>query len=90
MSFLKNLLTKLKAHKLIVIGLDGTPYTFLKRIFSEGGMPTLNSLFKEGYFKQMNSIIPTISSVAWSSASSLPHPFSPSYIPKNGPKRAER
>jgi len=67
MSFLKNLLTKPKPRKLIVIGLDGTPFNFLQRIFSEGRMPTLNKLFKQGSFKRMNSVIPTISSVAWSS-----------------------
>ena len=30
-------------------------------------MPNFSSLIQEGDFKQMNSVIPTISSVAWSS-----------------------
>jgi len=53
--------------RLVVIGLDGTPFTLIQRLFAEGKMPNFSSLVQEGDFKQMNSVIPTISSVAWTS-----------------------
>ncbi len=53
--------------RLIVLGLDGTPFTLIQRMFAEGKLPNLSSLVQEGDFKQMKSVIPTISSVAWSS-----------------------
>jgi len=68
MSFLKNLLSKTKPStpRLIVIGLDGTPFTFIQRMLTEGRMPNFQSLISLGSIKRMNSVIPTISSVAWS------------------------
>ena len=67
MSFLKNLLSKRPSPpKLIVIGLDGTPYSFVQRMFSEGRMPNFQKLVSRGSIQRMNSVIPTISSVAWS------------------------
>ncbi|MHB1464027.1 MAG: alkaline phosphatase family protein [Thermoleophilia bacterium] len=51
----------------MVIGLDGAPYTFLKKEIGEGSLPNLASLFARGRFKQMETEIPTISSVAWAS-----------------------
>lgn len=56
-----------KDKKMVVLGLDGVPFTFIKRIIEEGKMPNFASLLKKGEFKRMNSVIPTISSVAWSS-----------------------
>ena len=71
MSFLKDLFYKTnkksKSRKLIVIGLDGTPYSFVQRMFSEGRMPNFQKLVSRGSIQRMNSVIPTISSVAWSS-----------------------
>ena len=53
--------------KLIVIGLDGTPFTHVQRMLAEGNMPNFSSLVQEGDIKQMKSVMPTISSVAWTS-----------------------
>ncbi|MHC1683117.1 MAG: alkaline phosphatase family protein [Clostridiaceae bacterium] len=50
-----------------VLGLDGMPYTLLKDKFSKGEMKNLYNISKLGQIKQMNSVIPTISSVAWTS-----------------------
>ena len=56
-----------KKRRLVVIGLDGTPYTFLKKEISEGSLPNLAGLFARGRLAQMETEIPTISSVAWAS-----------------------
>ena len=49
--------------KLFVLSLDGTPYTLLKDALKH--LPNLKKLFAQGTFTQMDSVIPTISSVAW-------------------------
>ncbi len=56
-----------KKRRLVVIGLDGTPYTFLKKEIGEGSLPNLSGLFARGRLAQMETEIPTISSVAWAS-----------------------
>lgn len=52
---------------LFVIGLDGTPYTFLKKEIGAGSFPHMAKLFSRGGLAQMETEIPTISSVAWAS-----------------------
>lgn len=49
--------------KLFVLSLDGTPYTLLRDAVDR--LPHLKKLFAQGSFVQMDSVIPTISSVAW-------------------------
>ncbi len=49
--------------KLFVLSLDGTPYTLLQGALER--LPNLKKLFAQGSFVQMDSVIPTISSVAW-------------------------
>lgn len=51
------------SRKLFVLGLDGTPYTLLKENLER--LPNLKKLCAQGSFTQMDSVIPTISSVAW-------------------------
>lgn len=51
--------------KHVVMGLDGVPYSLLSRMFREGVMPFLKTLSEENYFKEINSSIPPVSSVAW-------------------------
>jgi predicted AlkP superfamily phosphohydrolase/phosphomutase len=51
----------------IIIGIDGVPYTFLKDLSQKGTLPNFKKLVNEGTFVQMDSSIPEISSVAWSS-----------------------
>ena len=53
--------------RVVVLGLDGVPFTFLKKLFSEGKMPYLKSLTEKGSFSQMDSVFPPVSSCAWSS-----------------------
>ena len=64
------LLDKLKAKqnkRAVVIGLDGTPYTLAKRFIADGTMPRLAEIVRRGSLLQMDTSIPDISSVAWTS-----------------------
>ena len=64
------LLDKLKKREkspVVVIGLDGVPYTLLENLRDGGHIPNMTSIFADGYFGQMCVCIPEISSVSWSS-----------------------
>ena len=64
------LLDKLKKKEkspVVVIGLDGVPYTLLENLRDGGYIPNMTSIFADGYFGQMSVCIPEISSVSWSS-----------------------
>ena len=64
------LLGKLKKKdksQVVVIGLDGVPYTLLADLRERGHIPNMASIFADGYFGQMSVCIPEISSVSWSS-----------------------
>ncbi|MFQ5795330.1 MAG: alkaline phosphatase family protein [Candidatus Bipolaricaulia bacterium] len=54
-----------RAKKLVVLGLDGLPFSLLNEAFAAGRLPNLKRLSREGVWAQMNSVIPTVSSVAW-------------------------
>ncbi|MFQ5866016.1 MAG: alkaline phosphatase family protein, partial [bacterium] len=62
-SFLK----KDKGAKVFVISIDGVPYSFMRKSIEEGHFPNFKRFLDHGDFKRMNSVQPTISSVAWSS-----------------------
>ena len=64
MSFLSKLFGK-RSPRLVVIGLDGTPHTFLQRMIREGRMPNFERITQQAGFTRMNSVYPTVSSVAW-------------------------
>ena len=51
----------------MVIGLDGTPYSFLDKEMESGALPNLARLKRRGGFRQMETDIPPVSSVAWAS-----------------------
>ena len=53
--------------KTIIIGLDGVPFDMLAHFAETGIMPNTSQLISEGVFKKMESSIPAVSSVAWSS-----------------------
>lgn len=55
------------AKRVVVLGFDGTPYSFMKRMKGENRLPNLAKLFDEGTFMRMDSIHPYVSCVAWSS-----------------------
>jgi len=56
-----------RKRRVVVIGLDGTPHTLLQRLLAEGRMPELARIVAEGELRQMDSIWPWVSSVAWAS-----------------------
>jgi predicted AlkP superfamily phosphohydrolase/phosphomutase len=56
-----------KGKKVCLIGLDGVPFSLIKKITDNDTTPNLASLFKTGVLKQMSVSIPEISSVSWSS-----------------------
>ena len=51
----------------VIIGLDGMPYRLIRNLAENGTMPNMKGLIEESAFRQMESSIPEISSVAWSS-----------------------
>ena len=56
-----------KNSKTVIIGLDGVPFDLLNDLAESGVMPNTASLIANGTFKKMQSSIPEVSSVAWSS-----------------------
>ncbi len=58
---------KSKKKRVVVIGLDGVPYSFVREMANRGELPNLQSLLREGSLSRMNSTVPCVSSVAWSS-----------------------
>ncbi|HID10277.1 MAG TPA: nucleotide pyrophosphatase [Candidatus Latescibacteria bacterium] len=53
--------------RVLVIGLDGVPYSFLKKHMESGDLPNLAQIAEGGTFRRINSVYPTVSSVAWAS-----------------------
>jgi predicted AlkP superfamily phosphohydrolase/phosphomutase len=62
-------LKKKKAPRLAVIALDGVPFTFMQKEIERGNLPELGKLAQGGTFRQMRSVHPCVSSVAWTSFS---------------------
>jgi predicted AlkP superfamily phosphohydrolase/phosphomutase len=52
--------------KTVVIGIDGVPYRLMKDLSDKNVMPNFRMLQKEGNFCKMQSSIPELSSVSWS------------------------
>lgn len=55
------------SRSIVVLGLDGTPYTFIKKELEAGTLPNLGSLFSRGILGRMETELPAVSSVAWAS-----------------------
>ncbi|MCD6100522.1 MAG: alkaline phosphatase family protein [Candidatus Marinimicrobia bacterium] len=53
--------------RVFVLGLDGVPYSMVCDLIAKGHWPNFANLFGKNSFVRMHSVIPTISSVAWSS-----------------------
>src|SRR5215470_11785116 len=53
--------------RVVVIGLDGTPCTLARTFIEDGTMPRFAELAGRGTLLQMDTSIPDISSVAWTS-----------------------
>ena len=58
---------KKEQKRVVFIGLDGTPYTFMQRLIAEGRAPNAARLAQQGSLLRMDSVWPWVSSVAWSS-----------------------
>lgn len=57
----------MKPKRLIIIGLDGVPFGMIKKLAKSGVMPNTARLIQDSFFSPMNSTLPEISCVAWSS-----------------------
>lgn len=53
--------------RVLVVALDGVPYTYVQRLFAQGEMPNLQAIAREGELAQMDTSMPNVSSVAWAS-----------------------
>ncbi len=62
-----NKMKKKDSQRLIIIGIDGAPYRFIKKFTENNIMPNLKSIIENGVFSKMQSTIPEISSISWSS-----------------------
>jgi predicted AlkP superfamily phosphohydrolase/phosphomutase len=62
MGFLKS-----KKKRVVVIGLDGVPHPFIQEMIKKGELPNFESLLPVGSLARMQSTVPCVSSVAWSS-----------------------
>jgi predicted AlkP superfamily phosphohydrolase/phosphomutase len=60
-------LRRRRSPRVVVIGIDGTPHSLIDRLMDEGRMPHFASLVRKGHIRPINSVYPTVSSVAWSS-----------------------
>jgi len=52
--------------RVVVLGIDGVPYSLLKRFISEDVMPNLAGLQEKGILAPMTASIPEVSSTSWS------------------------
>lgn len=60
--------------RLFILGLDGTPLPLLQRLFQAGDLPHLARLFERGSAVEMNSSLPDVSAVAWTSINTGKNP----------------
>ncbi len=51
----------------VVLGLDGVPHSMLKELMANGVMPNMSKLVAAGTLRRMESTLPSVSSVAWTS-----------------------
>lgn len=54
-------------NRTVIVGLDGVPYDLLNHLADAGIMPFTKKLISGGTFRKMQSTVPEVSSVAWSS-----------------------
>lgn len=55
-----------KDQKVVVLGIDGVPYSLLSRFADQGVMPNFSNLMREGTLCRMTASIPEVSSTSWS------------------------
>ena len=57
----------MQSGRIIIVGLDGVPFGLLRELSDKGVMPNTKRIISNGIFRMMQSSIPEVSSVAWSS-----------------------
>ena len=62
---LMTLLKKKKKKRVLVIGLDGVPYSLLLDLAQKGIMPATSRLIDSGHIQKMKASLPEISAVSW-------------------------
>jgi predicted AlkP superfamily phosphohydrolase/phosphomutase len=60
--------------RLFILGLDGSPLPLLKRLMQAGDLPNLARVFERGSAVEMNSSLPDVSAVAWTSVNTGMNP----------------
>lgn len=58
-------LFKKKDKKVVILGIDGAPYTLLKMFTEEGIMPNFARIMQQGTLCSMDASIPEVSSTSW-------------------------
>lgn len=67
MGLLDKFKSKEPGKRVVLIGVDGTPCTLVRRFIEDGTMPCVAQFAPRGTLLQMDTSIPDISSVAWTS-----------------------
>jgi predicted AlkP superfamily phosphohydrolase/phosphomutase len=62
---LMSLFKKKKKERVMVIGLDGVPYSLLLELAQKGIMPATSKLIDSGHIQRMKASLPEISAVSW-------------------------
>jgi predicted AlkP superfamily phosphohydrolase/phosphomutase len=65
--FGRRALARSRVKRVVILGLDGLDHGLTTQLLSEGKLPHLAALEKQGCFKPLGSTLPPISPVAWSS-----------------------
>ncbi len=60
-------MSDLKKPEFMVLSIDGVPHGLIQRMIEQGDMPNLGDLVARNGLKQMRSVQPTVSCVAWAS-----------------------
>src|SRR5438309_1424267 len=60
--------------RLFILGLDGSPLPLLRRLMHAGDLPNLARVFEQGAAVEMNSSLPDVSAVAWTSINTGKNP----------------
>jgi predicted AlkP superfamily phosphohydrolase/phosphomutase len=63
-----------KPSRLFMLGLDGSPLPLLRRLMKSGDLPNLARAFEGGSAVEMNSSLPDVSAVAWTSINTGKNP----------------
>ena len=67
MKLLRNRSAAKAKRRVVVLGFDGTPHSYLKSETSAGRLPNLAALFEDGASVPMRSSLPSVSGTAWMS-----------------------